>query len=156
VVGVLTVGGVVAHGGAGTVTPASAAALVLIGIAAGALAGLLGVGGGVLFVPGLALFCGLDQIEAEATSLLAIVLAAVVGTLRQHRYGNLDVRLGVLVALGSIPGAVLGVVTVNLLPVRITEVLFGLLLLLFAAQLASRATRREPGARRRRVGDHAV
>ena len=59
-----------------------------IGLAAGVIAGLLGVGGGVLFVPGLVLFAGLDQHQAEATSLLAIVPVAIVGTYRQDRYGN--------------------------------------------------------------------
>ena len=54
------------------------------------IAGLLGVGGGVLFVPGLVLFLGLDQHQAEATSLLAIVPVAIVGTYRQDRYGNVQ------------------------------------------------------------------
>ena len=56
---------------------------VLIGIAAGLLSGLLGVGGGALFVPALVLVLGLDQIEAEATSLLAIVPVAAVGATPQ-------------------------------------------------------------------------
>ncbi len=61
---------------------------ILIGLAGGVIAGLLGVGGGVLFVPGLVFFIGLDQHHAEATSLLAIVPVAIVGTLRNDRYGN--------------------------------------------------------------------
>ena len=61
---------------------------IAIGLAAGVVAGLLGVGGGVLFVPGLVIFLGLDQHQAEATSLLAIVPVALVGTYRQDRYGN--------------------------------------------------------------------
>ena len=62
--------------------------LILIGLAAGALGGLLGVGGGVLFVPGLVIVVGLTQHEAEGTSLLAIVPVALVGALSQDRYGN--------------------------------------------------------------------
>ena len=61
---------------------------IAIGLAGGVIAGLLGVGGGVLFVPGLVFFLGLDQHHAEATSLLAIVPVAIVGTWRQDRYGN--------------------------------------------------------------------
>ena len=61
---------------------------VAIGLAGGVIAGLLGVGGGVLFVPGLVIFLGLDQHHAEATSLLAIVPVAIVGTYTQDRYGN--------------------------------------------------------------------
>ena len=61
---------------------------IAIGVAGGMVAGLLGVGGGVLFVPGLVIFLNLGQHQAEATSLLAIVPVAIVGTYRQDRYGN--------------------------------------------------------------------
>src|ERR1700694_3880212 len=84
-----------------------------IGLAAGIVAGLLGVGGGVVFVPGLVIFLGLNQHQAEATSLLAIVPVAIVGTYRQDRYGN--VRRGDALLLGvlSIAGAVAGVALAN-------------------------------------------
>ena len=65
-----------------------------MGAAAGVLSGLLGVGGGILFVPTLTLALGLSQVRAEATSLLAIIPVALVGAWRQHRYGNVDVRDG--------------------------------------------------------------
>jgi len=61
---------------------------IVIGLAGGVIAGLLGVGGGVLFVPGLVIFLSLDQHHAEATSLLAIVPVAAVGAYRHDRYGN--------------------------------------------------------------------
>lgn len=116
-------------------------AAILVGFAAGVLAGMLGIGGGALFVPGLVLFLGLAQVEAEATSLLAIVPVALVGAARQHRYGNLRLRDGLLVGTLAIPGAVLGVVLVNVLPERAVEVGFGTLLLVVAAQLARAASR---------------
>jgi len=72
--------------------------LILIGVAAGVLGGLLGVGGGVLFVPGLVIVLGLTQHEAEATSLLAIVPVAAVGALSQDRYGNVRRGDALLVA----------------------------------------------------------
>ena len=59
-----------------------------MGVLGGAIAGLLGVGGGVVFVPGMVLFLGLDQHQAVATSLLAIIPVAVLGTVRQDRYGT--------------------------------------------------------------------
>ncbi|HWX75426.1 MAG TPA: TSUP family transporter, partial [Solirubrobacteraceae bacterium] len=59
-----------------------------IGLAGGVVAGMLGVGGGVLFVPGLVFFVSLGQHQAEATSLLAIIPVAIVGTYQQDRYGN--------------------------------------------------------------------
>ena len=58
-----------------------------LGFAAGLLAGFFGVGGGILFVPTLVAL-GLSQIEAEATSLLAILPTVAAGTWRQRHYGN--------------------------------------------------------------------
>src|ERR671915_161566 len=65
-----------------------------VGFAAGITSGLIGVGGGVLFVPGLVLFLGLSQLDAEATSLVAVVIVALVGAWRQHGYGNVRLRGG--------------------------------------------------------------
>jgi uncharacterized protein len=113
----------------------------LIGIVAGVIAGMFGVGGGTLFVPALTIFLGLSVIEAEATSLLAIVPVAIVGAWRQHRYGNLEVRDGVAVGVLASAGAVLGVVAANALPERALEIGFALLLIGVAAQMAHRALR---------------
>ena len=69
------------------------------------------MGGGVLFVPALAIFLDQSQIRAEATSLLAIVFVALVGTWRQRGYGNVRVRDGLLVGALSPLGVAAGVVT---------------------------------------------
>jgi len=108
---------------------------VLIGAAAGLVAGMLGVGGGVLFVPGLVLFRHLSQVDAEATSLLAIVPVSLVGAWRQHRYGNLRAREGAVMGALAAPGAVGGVALVNVLPERAVEIAFAGLMLFVAAQL---------------------
>ena len=108
------------------------AGAILIGVAAGMLSGLLGVGGGALFVPALVLLLGLDQVDAEATSLLAIVPVALVGAWRQHRYGNVRVRDGLVIGLLAIPGALVGVVLVNALPERAIEYAFAVLLIWIA------------------------
>ena len=108
------------------------AGAILIGVAAGMLSGLLGVGGGALFVPALVLLLGLDQVDAEATSLLAIVPVALVGAWRQHRYGNVRVRDGLVIGLLAIPGALAGVVLVNALPERAIEYAFAALLIWIA------------------------
>ncbi len=105
------------------------AGAILIGIAAGVISGLLGVGGGVLFVPALVLLLGLDQVDAEATSLLAIVPVALVGAWRQNTYGNVRVRDGLTIGLLAIPGALLGVVLANAVPERVIEYGFAALLL---------------------------
>jgi uncharacterized membrane protein YfcA len=117
---------------------------ILVGVAAGLVAGMLGVGGGILFVPGLVLFLGLAQVEAEATSLLAIIPVALVGAARQHRYGNLRLRDALVLGVLAIPAAVLGVAIVNAIPERVVEVGFASLMLFVAAQLVRRALRTEP------------
>ncbi|MCL2770125.1 MAG: TSUP family transporter, partial [Solirubrobacterales bacterium] len=85
------------------------AAAIAIGVLAGMIAGMLGVGGGVLFVPALVLLLGLSQHEAEATSLLAIIPVALVGTYRQDRYGNVMRRDALLLGIFSVAGAAAGV-----------------------------------------------
>lgn len=111
---------------------------IVIGLAAGVVAGLLGVGGGVLFVPGLVIFIGLTQHVAEATSLLAIVPVALVGAVAQDRYGN--VRRGDALALGllSVAGAAGGVTVANALSGEALRVGFAVLILYVAAQLVRR------------------
>jgi uncharacterized membrane protein YfcA len=114
---------------------------LVLGLLAGVVAGLFGVGGGILFVPTLVLL-GLGQLDAEATSLAAILPAVVAGTWRQHRYGNVRWRSALLLALGSLAGVGAGVAVAESLPEDTLRVLFALLLLGVAAQLAWRALRR--------------
>lgn len=117
----------------------------LIGVLAGIAAGLLGIGGGILFVPALTILLGHGQVEAEATSLLAIVPVALVGSWRQRRYGNLQVGDAVVIGALSIAGVVAGVAAANALPERVLRIGFALLVLNMARQLVVRglAGRRE-------------
>jgi uncharacterized membrane protein YfcA len=115
--------------------------VILIGVLAGVLAGMLGIGGGALFVPALVAIVGLSQVDAEATSLLAIVPVALVGAMRQHRYGNLRIQDGLIIGVLAVPGAIGGVALVNALPERAVEVAFAGLQLFVAWQLVRRATR---------------
>lgn len=112
---------------------------ILIGLAAGVLAGLFGVGGGILFVPTLALVLGLSQVEAEATSLLAILPTVAAGAWQQQRYGNVRWRAALLIGVASIAGVELGVRVATALPEDLLRRLFALLMLAVAAQLALRA-----------------
>ena len=66
---------------------------IAIGAVAGVFAGLFGVGGGILFVPALVALFGLGQVEAEATSLLAILPVVAASTWQQRRYGNVSWRV---------------------------------------------------------------
>ena len=113
--------------------------VLAIGFVAGVAAGLLGIGGGALFVPGLVLLLGLSQLEAEATSLLAIVPVALVGAARQHRYGNLALRDGLTVGVLAAAGAAGGVALANALPERALEIGFALFLLVVAGRLVRNA-----------------
>ena len=116
---------------------------VAIGVFAGLTSGMLGVGGGIIFVPGLALLLGLSQLSAESTSLLAIVPVALVGAWRQYGYGNVRLRDGLIVAALSPLGVLAGTLLANALPARALELSFAAVQLVFAYGLARRALRRE-------------
>jgi uncharacterized membrane protein YfcA len=113
---------------------------IALGLAAGLLSGLFGVGGGILFVPTLVAL-GLGQIEAQATSLLAIIPTVAVGAANQRRYGNLRVRTAVLVGVASVAGVEVGARIATSLSETTLRRLFAVLLFAVAVQLAWRATR---------------
>jgi uncharacterized membrane protein YfcA len=122
-----------------------------IGFLAGVSSGLLGIGGGVLFVPGLVFFLSQSQIQAEATSLVAIIPVAIVGAMRQRRYGNLSLRDGLLIGVLSVPGAVGGAALAEELPERLLELMFAGIQVVLAAGLARRALRPSRAEDRPRV-----
>jgi uncharacterized protein len=117
------------------------ALVALLGLLAGVVAGLFGVGGGILFVPTLALGLGLTQLHAEATSLLAILPTALVGSWRQTRYGNVDLRVAAIVGIASILGVEGGVIVAEALPESVLRRLFGALLIATAGQIVWRSRR---------------
>jgi uncharacterized membrane protein YfcA len=121
-----------------------AVAVVLLGIAAGAVAGMFGVGGGIIFVPTLTLVLGLGQLEAEATSLLAIIPVALLGSWRQSKAGQVRWRDAVTIGLLSAGTAVAGALIADAAPERALRIGFALLLLLTAAQLVIRARKEAP------------
>ena len=110
-----------------------------MGFAAGMAGGLLGVGGGILFVPALVIFAHESQLEAVATSLVAIVLVALVGAWRQRGYGNLRLRDGVIIGVLSPLGVLVGVLLANTVPERALELSFAGVQLVFAWRLAGNA-----------------
>ena len=119
-------------------------AAALLGFAGGAVGGLIGVGGGILFVPALAIFLDEPQIRAEATSLVAIVPVAIVGAWRQNSYGNVRVRDGLIVGALSPLGVLAGVALSNEVSQRTLEVGFALLMLARGRQLHAPARRSAP------------
>jgi uncharacterized protein len=113
-----------------------------LGLVAGVLAGLFGVGGGILFVPTLTLVLGLSQLHAEATSLLAVLPTAVAGVWRQRRYGNVRPRAALIIGVAAIAGVESGAQIAEALPEQALRRLFGVLMLAVATQIAVRAWRK--------------
>lgn len=115
-------------------------AAAFLGVGAGVLAGMFGAGGGILFVPTL-VAVGLTQVHAEATSLLAIVPAVLLGVWRQQGYGNVRWRAAVTIGVPSAAAAVGGAALALALPSADLERIFAVLLLLTAGQIARQATK---------------
>jgi uncharacterized membrane protein YfcA len=116
---------------------------VILGLAAGVLSGVFGVGGGILFVPTLT-WLGLTQLHAEATSLLAIIPTVLVGVWRQQRYGNVRWRGALVIGVSSIGAAVGGARVAEGVPEATLRKLFACVLILTAAQIAWRAWKKRP------------
>ena len=113
----------------------------LFAVAGGIAGGLVGVGGGILFVPAMTIFLGLDQVRAESTSLLVIVIVALAGAHRQYGYGNVRLREAALIGVLSPLGVLAGVVVANAVPERALKLAFAALALGFAVQLTRHALR---------------
>ena len=111
----------------------------LMAVAGGLVGGLVGVGGGILFVPALTIFLDVSQVQAESTSLLMIAIVALVGAARQNQYGNVNLRDAALVGVLSPLGVVIGVVVANEVSERALQLGFAALALFMAAQLVRRA-----------------
>jgi uncharacterized protein len=119
------------------------AVAVVLGLCAGALAGMFGVGGGILFVPTLT-WLGLTQLHAEATSLLAIIPTVLVGVWRQQSYGNVRWRSALVIGFSSVAATVGGAQVAESLPEHVLRKLFAVLLIAVACQVAWRARRKQP------------
>ncbi len=119
----------------------SALALVGLGLVVGVASGLFGIGGGVLIVPALVSLFGFDPVAAKGASLLAMIPTSISGTIANTRarlVRPLDgLILGSAAALASFPGALLA----HVIPARLSNVLFAILVLVAAVQLAIRAWR---------------
>lgn len=135
----LAVGGEADGAGRVDLSPATVAGLVAVGLAAGVLAGLLGVGGGIVIVPVLTIAFGLPLVLAKGTSLAVIIPTAVVGTVRNRSAGLTALRPGVVVGLaGVVTAAAASQLSLALDP-HLSAALFAVLLLVVAARLVATA-----------------
>jgi uncharacterized membrane protein YfcA len=115
------------------------ALLVLVGVAAGMLAGLLGVGGGIIMVPGLVLLTGDDADTARGTSLLVVIFTALTATITNWRNGLVEVRIALVAGLVGAPAGLVGAAVGQWLPERIALVLFAVLLAWSGIQMILRS-----------------
>lgn len=118
-----------------------AAALITLGLFAGAMAAALGLGGGVIFVPSLVVLFSFDQHIAQGTSLAVIFPTAIVATLAHARMGNVRWRLSIPIGIAGIAGAVLGAQFALQLDADLLRRMFGVFLILLAVRMARRAWR---------------
>jgi uncharacterized membrane protein YfcA len=109
--------------------------LAAIGTLAGAMSALFGVGGGTVIVPLLILWLGYAEREATGTSLAAIVVIAMLGVAGHAAYGNVDLWLGLLIAVPAVAGVVAGTAIQQRMPERAVSGVFALLLVASAAVL---------------------
>jgi uncharacterized membrane protein YfcA len=124
--------------GRGDLTLLMAVALVVIGVVTGTVAGLLGVGGGVIMVPAMVVGLGMVPVLAKGTSVAVIVPTATMGTVRNRRNANVDLRVAAVVGLAGVVSAVAGGLAADRIGDEVSNVMFAVLLLVVATtQLAS-------------------
>jgi uncharacterized protein len=118
-----------------TLSLRAAAPAVGIGLVAGMLSGLLGVGGGIIMVPLLVAVLALSQHQAHATSLAAIVPIGAIGALTFGLDGEVDLEVAGLLALGALMGAPIGARIMARIQERPLRIMFGLLMIAVGVQL---------------------
>ena len=109
--------------------------VALVGIAAGFLSGMFGVGGGILIVPGLVLIAKMDQRIAHGTSLAAVLPISAASLVSYWSHDHVDWRVGLCLAVGALAGAVLGTKLLHILPHRVLAIAFAGILLVTAVRL---------------------
>lgn len=111
-----------------------------IGLGAGLASGYVGVGGGFIMVPLMLSLIGISMKKASGTSLIAVMILAIPGVIEQGILGNINYTAGIMVAIGSIPGAVIGARLVRKVPERILRFIFGGFLIVAATMLVLNET----------------
>lgn len=110
--------------------------LVLLGLLAGALSGLVGIGGGIIMVPVLVLLFGLSQHQAQGTTLAVLVLpVGILGAWTYYRHGYVDLKMAAAICLGFLIGSLFGARLATDLPGLVLQKVFGVALLLVALRM---------------------
>lgn len=112
-----------------SLTLASCALLILVGLCAGILSGLVGVGGGSVIVPGMELAVGAGDLIARGTSLLVMIPTGIAGTVTNLRHGMVDLRVGLIVGASAAATAPVGRLVATLVSPSVGAILFNIFLL---------------------------
>lgn len=110
--------------------------LLLVGIAAGILGGMVGIGGGIIIVPALVYFLGFSQLNAQGTSLALIMFpVGILGVLQYYKQGHVDFNIVLIIAIGFVAGSFLGSRISLSLPQETVRRIFALLMIIIAIKM---------------------
>ena len=123
-------------GGRGDLHPMTVVTLIIVGLITGVLAGLLGVGGGIFVVPAMVVGYGIPAVVAKGTSLAMIVPTSIIGTWRNRKNQNADLRVAVMLGLAGVLSAFVGGKISVGMSEQLSNILFAALLLFVAARMA--------------------
>lgn len=128
--------------GRAEVTAPTLVVLVIVGFATGTLAGLLGIGGGVIMIPVMVVFYGMAPVVAKGTSVAVIIPTALMGTWRNRKHANADITAAAVCGFAGVITATIGAMIADQIGDQLSNVTFGALLVVLA--LFQLSTLREP------------
>jgi hypothetical protein len=110
--------------------------ILLVGIAAGMLGGMVGIGGGIIIVPALVYFLGMSQLSAQGTSLALILLpVGILGVLQYYKQGHVEINVVLVLAVGFIAGSFFGSKISLNLPQETVKKFFAILMIVIAVKM---------------------
>ena len=121
--------------GRDTITFLTAVAMIAVGFATGVLAGLLGIGGGVVMVPAMIVLFSEIPVIAKGTSAAVIIPTSIMGTIRNRKSKNIDMRVAAIVGVAGIPTAIVGGIIADVMDDTVSNALFATLVLIVAARM---------------------
>ena len=115
---------------------ASTIVFILIGIVAGVLSGMFGIGGGIIIVPALMYLCGFSQLKAQGTSLAILLLpVGIFAFMEYYKKGQVDLQAGALIVVFLVIGSVFGSKLAQNLPMDVLRRSFGVLMILISIKM---------------------
>ena len=109
---------------------------IIIGLVAGVLSGMFGIGGGIIIVPALVFLCGFDQLKAQGTSLAVLLPpVGILAFIEYYKKGQVNVQAGILICIFVIIGSVFGSKLVNYIPLSIVKKGFAVLMILISVKM---------------------